>query len=134
MQVANTVDRKDKLLRFLAGVLPDRIPQPPGTSSGLEGIKTRDDFIADVEAGMKAAPMAVRLTPHLLSVADWSNPLTDPIRRQFVPLQSTQRPDHEALSFDSLHETADSPVPGLVHRYPDKVLFLGEAFRSTYIA
>lgn len=130
VQVANTIDRKDKLIRFLAGVLPDRIPEPPGIASRLEGIKTRDDFIADVEAGIKAAPMAVRLTPHILSVADWSNPLVDPIRRQFVPLESTQRPDHEALSLDSLHETADSPVPGLVHRYPDKVLFLGEILTS----
>ncbi|KAF2169215.1 hypothetical protein M409DRAFT_20438 [Zasmidium cellare ATCC 36951] len=131
-QVANTIDRKDKLLRFLAGVLPERTPQPPGIESSLEGIKTRDDFIADVEAGIKAAPMAVRLTPHILSVADWSNPLVDPIRRQFVPLQSTRRPDHEALSFDSLHETADSPVPGLVHRYPDKVLFLATSVCPVY--
>ena len=69
--------------------------------------------------------MAVRLTPHILSVADWSNPLQDPIRRQFVPLKSTLIRDHSALSLDSLHETQDSPVEGLVHRYPDKVLFLG---------
>jgi lysine 2,3-aminomutase len=75
---------------------------------------------------MKAAPMSIRLTPHILSVADWSNPYTDPIRRQFIPLKSAMRKDHPALSFDSLHETEDSPVPGLVHRYPDKVLFLGE--------
>lgn len=70
--------------------------------------------------------MAIRLTPHVLSVANWSNPLEDPIRRQFIPLKSSIRPDHPALSLDSLHETEDSPVPGLVHRYPDKVLFLGK--------
>jgi len=33
-------------------------------------------------------------------------------------------PDHPKLTLDSLHETADSPVNGLVHRYPDKALFL----------
>lgn len=33
-------------------------------------------------------------------------------------------PDHPKLTLDSLHETADSPVKGLVHRYPDKALFL----------
>lgn len=33
-------------------------------------------------------------------------------------------PDHPKLSLDSLHEEADSPVKGLVHRYPDKALFL----------
>jgi Lysine 2,3-aminomutase len=33
-------------------------------------------------------------------------------------------PDHPKLALDSLHEEADSPVKGLVHRYPDKALFL----------
>jgi lysine 2,3-aminomutase len=33
--------------------------------------------------------------------------------------------NHPKLHLDSLEETRDSPVPGLVHRYPDKVLFLG---------
>ncbi|KAG6362097.1 hypothetical protein INS49_010326 [Diaporthe citri] len=33
-------------------------------------------------------------------------------------------PDHPKLSLDSLHEDADSVVKGLVHRYPDKALFL----------
>ena len=75
---------------------------------------------------MKVAPMAVRLTPHILSVVDWNNPLEDPIRRQFIPLESSLVKDHPALKLDSLHETDDSSVPGLVHRYPEKVLFLGE--------
>lgn len=35
-------------------------------------------------------------------------------------------PDHPKLALDSLHETADSPVRGLVHRYPDKALFIGK--------
>lgn len=33
-------------------------------------------------------------------------------------------PDHPKLTLDSLHEIEDSPVKGLVHRYPDKALFL----------
>src|SRR5687768_13015557 len=33
-------------------------------------------------------------------------------------------PDHPKLGLDSLGEQADSPVSGLTHRYPDKVLFL----------
>lgn len=81
---------------------------------------------------MKAAPMSVRLTPYILSAADWKNPLQDPIRRQFIPLKSVIKPDHPALSLDSLHETEDSPVPGLVHRYPDKVLFLGQHPTATH--
>lgn len=87
---------------------------------------TRDEFLLDVLEGMKVAPMSVRLTPHILSVANWADPLNDPICRQFIPLKSTIVADHPALTLDSLHETDDSPVPGLVHRYPEKVLFLGE--------
>lgn len=43
-------------------------------------------------------------------------------------MKSVFLPDHPKLSLDSLHETADSPVQGLVHRYPDKALFLGKWF------
>lgn len=70
--------------------------------------------------------MAIRITPHTLSVADWSNPFEDPIRRQFVPLRASLLPDHPKLTLDSLGEEHDSPVKGLVHRYPDKALFLGK--------
>lgn len=125
-KVANTIDRKDKLLRFLSTVLPPVLPRSRNSNSLLTHLKTRDDFLSDVEEGMKLAPMSVRLTPHVLSVADWNNPLDDPIRRQFIPLRSTMKPDHPSLTMDSLHETEDSPVQGLVHRYPEKVLFLGK--------
>jgi L-lysine 2,3-aminomutase len=36
-------------------------------------------------------------------------------------------PDHPELRLDSLDETANSTVPGLVHRYPDRALFLRES-------
>lgn len=41
-------------------------------------------------------------------------------------------PDHPKLTLDSLHEDADSPVSGLVHRYPDKALFLATGVCPTY--
>lgn len=41
------------------------------------------------------------------------------------------QPDHPKLTLDSLEEEADSPVNGLVHRYPDKALFLRECMRYT---
>jgi lysine 2,3-aminomutase len=81
-------------------------------------------FLADVRAGMAIAPMAVRLTPHVVSLIDWAAAERDPIRRQFVPLGSEARPDHPALVNDPLAETRDSPLPGLVHRYRDRVLLL----------
>lgn len=70
--------------------------------------------------------MSIRLTPYILSIINWQDPLNDPISRQFIPVKSTMVDDRNLARLDSLHEEEDSPVPGLVHRYPDKVLFLGE--------
>lgn len=89
----------------------------------LEGLADKD-FIEDVRKGLAKAPMNMRISPYLLSLINWKDPYNDPIRIQFIPVASTQLPDHPQLSLDSLHEQADSPVPGLVHRYRDKVLFL----------
>ena len=89
----------------------------------LEGLVT-PQFVADAEEGFRRAPMSVRVSPYLLSLIDWSNPYSDPLRIQFVPVQSLLLPDHPKLDLDSLHEQADAPVAGLTHRYPDKALFL----------
>ncbi|MFT7626259.1 MAG: lysine 2,3-aminomutase, partial [Myxococcota bacterium] len=75
-------------------------------------------------AGFSKSPMAVRVSPYLLSLIDWDHPETDPIRIQFIPLGSMLLPDHPMLTLDSLGEQRDSPVAGLTHRYPDKGLFL----------
>lgn len=83
-----------------------------------------DSFLEDIEEGMRIAPMAMRISPYILSLIDWNDPYFDPLRTQFIPVASTRLPDHPALTLDSLHEQADSPTPGLVHRYLDKVLFL----------
>ncbi|SCX22985.1 L-lysine 2,3-aminomutase [Agrobacterium sp. DSM 25558] len=81
-------------------------------------------FLEDLAQGMSRAPMALRVSPYILSLIDWSTPLTDPLRRQFLPLGSELEDDHPLLQFDSLGEQNDSPVPGLTHRYPTKALFL----------
>jgi lysine 2,3-aminomutase len=83
-----------------------------------------ESFYADVVAGLRRAPMALRISPHLLGLIDWADPYHDPIRTQFMPVASQQVSDHPELRLDSLHEQKDSPVPGLTHRYPDKALFL----------
>lgn len=83
-----------------------------------------DSFYEDLSAGIKHAPMALRISPYLLSLIDWQDPIHDPIRTQFIPLRSQQHPDHPMLQLDSLNEQGDSPVPGLTHRYRDKALFL----------
>lgn len=83
-----------------------------------------DSFYEDVIEGIRHAPMALRISPYLLSLIDWNEPHCDPIRTQFLPLASQQQPNHPELRLDSLHEQRDSPVAGLTHRYPDKALFL----------
>jgi lysine 2,3-aminomutase len=81
-------------------------------------------FVEDMREGFAHAPMAVRISPYLMSLINWNDPINDPIRRQFLPLRSQVEPNHPMLTLDSLHEQADAPVPGLTHRYPDKALFL----------
>jgi lysine 2,3-aminomutase len=83
-----------------------------------------ESFFADVREGFRRAPMAVRVSPYLIASIDWKAPYADPIRRQFIPVASQLLADHPRLTFDSLHEQDDSPVPGLIHRYTDKALFL----------
>lgn len=118
----HSLQNPTSLLTFLTSVVPSSISLPSSN-----GYVTREEFIADVSAGMKRAPMAIRLTPHILSLVNWDKAYSDPIRRQFIPLASSLQPDHPRLQLDSLHESLDSPVKGLVHRYPDKVLFLGQS-------
>ncbi|KAK6533745.1 hypothetical protein TWF694_002676 [Orbilia ellipsospora] len=128
----NTVQGAPSLFKFLETVLPPKIPRN-GEIQGQEHIQSREDFIIDVMDGIKLAPMSTRLTPHILSRIDWAgNPLADPLRRQFLPMKSSLLPDHPSLSLDSLHETEDSPVPGLVHRYPHKALFLATSVCPIY--
>jgi len=116
-----------KLLRFLQAVVPDQVPFDSSSS-----VQTRDEFIQDVLEGVMAATMAIRLTPYLLSRVNWNDPRQDPIVRQFLPMKSRMVPDHPKLSLDSLHEKDDSPVKGLVHRYPDRALFLPTSVCPTY--
>jgi lysine 2,3-aminomutase len=99
------------------------ITKVPKLLAALEGLVS-PGFIEDAREGFLRAPMAVRVSPYLLSLIDWQEPYEDPLRRQFLPLGSTRMPDHPKLRFDSLAEQADAPVPGLTHRYPDKALFL----------
>ncbi|ROQ91151.1 L-lysine 2,3-aminomutase [Desulfosoma caldarium] len=72
----------------------------------------------------------VAVTPYYASLLDSENG-QDPLRRSVLPL-SEEWVRHPEESTDPLGEDKDSPVPGLVHRYPDRVLFLVTGFCSTY--
>jgi lysine 2,3-aminomutase len=78
----------------------------------------------EMRTGLGKVGMSIRLNPYVLSLIDWRNVESDPIRRQFLPMSFELEEDHPYLAVDSLEERETSPVPGLVHRYPDKVLFL----------
>jgi lysine 2,3-aminomutase len=81
-------------------------------------------LLSDIESGIRRSGMSVRLSPYIVSLIDWENAEIDRIRRQFLPIASELENDHPCLVVDSLEEIGHSPVPGLVHRYPDKALFL----------
>ena len=87
---------------------------------------------ADLAAAGLAAPQAVAgleivtaryamaITPEIAGLIDPLDP-RDPIRRQFVPdmAELETRPQERA---DPIGDQAHSPVEGIVHRYPDRVL------------
>jgi lysine 2,3-aminomutase len=75
--------------------------------------------LADLER--VAARYAVAVTPDIANLIDTENP-DDPIARQFIPsaLELVNVPGEHA---DPIGDHAHSPVPGIVHRYPDRVLF-----------
>jgi lysine 2,3-aminomutase len=69
-----------------------------------------------------AARFPMRATPYYLSLIDAEDYRNCPIYRQSVPaMEELSICSHDML--DPLAEDADSPVPGLTHRYPDRVLF-----------
>ncbi|WP_242841677.1 lysine 2,3-aminomutase [Desulfitibacter alkalitolerans] len=76
------------------------------------------------EEGINRALESLRMaiTPYYASLMDPNDP-TCPVRRQAVPV-SLELQDGEYDLEDPLNEDIDSPVPGLTHRYPDRVLFL----------
>lgn len=79
------------------------------TPEEIDGLTADDKFRVDV-------------IPYFASLIDPDDPLC-PIRRQVIPL-GRELQAFEGMMEDSLAEDAHSPVPGLVHRYPDRVLML----------
>ncbi|MBM3578046.1 MAG: lysine-2,3-aminomutase-like protein [Alphaproteobacteria bacterium] len=63
---------------------------------------------------------SIALTPEIAALIDRDDP-NDPIARQFIPnpRESHSTPQERA---DPIGDDAHSPLPGLVHRYPDRVL------------
>lgn len=91
-------------------------------------IKLTDKERADVEKTSKDSKF--QATPYYLSLIDENNPEC-PIRMQAIPT-IVELEEGRGDLLDPLGEDADSPVPRLVHRYPDRVLFLVSEVCSMY--
>lgn len=79
------------------------------TPQETEGLKAQHKFRTEI-------------TPYFASLIDPDDPEC-PVRQQVVP-QARELDGFDGLMRDSLGEESHSPTPGLVHRYPDRVLML----------
>ena len=69
------------------------------------------ELISDLDAGLRRAPMSIRISPYILALVDWSDPYRCPLRTQFVPLGSQSCEDHPQLHLDALHEQERASLP-----------------------
>ena len=76
--------------------------------------------LADLE--QVAARYAIAVTPDIAALIDPEDP-DDPIARQFIPSAAGTGEQRRARTPIRSAIDAHSPVPGIVHRYPDRVLF-----------
>ena len=90
----------------------------------FEQLKEIIDLTPEEIEGIKHSKgrLALAVTPYFASLMDPINP-NCPIRRQAVPrIEELHLSKNDMV--DPCGEDKDSPVPGLVHRYPDRVLLL----------
>src|SRR5471032_2785274 len=114
------------------GFWPDATPeqwnswqwQMRNSVKSLKQLEGRIELSQEEHAGVLLAntKLAMGITPYFFNLIDPFDP-DFPIRRQVIPRieEMTYEPTDLA---DPCGEDHDMPVPGLVHRYPDRVLFL----------
>lgn len=105
--------------------LKNRIQDPGFLSYVLKLSQDESDALIQ---GNNCLPLSV--TPYYTSLLERENPM-QPLRRTVVP-DRRECIRHSSEAEDPLNEDGDTPVPGIVHRYPDRVLFLVTGFCSTY--
>ncbi len=91
------------------------------TAEKLLGVEFPPQRRAELESTLARFPLSV--TPYYLSLIDTSDLEQDPVFKQSIPAVQELAVCDEDMA-DPLHEDHDSPVPGLTHRYPDRVLLL----------
>ena len=102
------------------------------TIEGVEeilNVKFSDKKRQEISTTISKFPLSV--TPYYLSLVDPDDYENDPIFKQAFPdVRELNVTDCDME--DPLHEDADSPVPGLTHRYPDRVLLYVSQVCSMY--
>ena len=103
-------------------------------SNRLNTVDDLEKILNLTESERKALSAAhlfrVDITPYFVSLIDPNDP-KDPIRQQVIPTADEMVP-FTSMMEDSLAEDRHSPVPGLVHRYPDRALMLVTTQCATY--
>ncbi|WOO39977.1 KamA family radical SAM protein [Rubellicoccus peritrichatus] len=90
----------------------------------VEQLEEYLDLTPEEKAGCYFAnqKLALAITPYFFNLIDRNDP-NCPIRRQVIPRGGEMKVSSEEL-LDPVGEEGTMPVEGLVHRYPDRVLFL----------
>jgi len=91
-------------------------------------IRMTEDEIAAIQR--HEGPLPIGITPYYASLLDEHDP-TQALRKTVVPVMG-EYIHTRGEADDPLGEDGHSPTPGLVHRYPDRVLLLVTGFCSVY--
>ena len=95
----------------------------------LLGIELHEDTRENFKKTVKKFPMSI--TPYYMSLMDTNDLENDPVFKQSFPSPLELITSKHEMT-DPLHEDKDSPVPGVTHRYPDRVLLLVSNMCSMY--
>jgi lysine 2,3-aminomutase len=87
----------------------------------LEALHRAGLVTPDPRLAAAAKTMAIAITPEMAALIDREDVAHDPIAKQFLPSPQETEIAPEELS-DPIGDEARSPVKGIVHRYPDRVL------------
>ncbi len=99
------------------------------SATALSRVMTLSDDEANTLNRLKGR-LPLRITPYYLSLIH-DTPPGSPLRRTMIPT-GTELTTTDAEMSDPLNESGSSPVPGIIHRYPDRALFTVTQFCSSY--
>lgn len=134
MQYDSAQDLEKKFRSSAPGYWADRGVSKEEWDSHIWQLKNRVTSLSQLEEHLvlseeersgvllSGTKLAMSITPHFFNLIDREDPEC-PIRRQIIPrIEETWTSPYEMA--DPCGEDSHMPVPGLVHRYPDRVLFL----------